>query len=32
MPSDWWHVLGLLTTLLLVPWIMRFPPHHPNQD
>ena len=32
MPSDWWHVLGLLTTLLLVPWILLFPTDHSNQD
>ena len=32
MPSDWWHVLGLLTTLLLVPWILLFPTDHPDQD
>ena len=32
MPSSWWHILGLLTTLLLVPWILLFPTDHPNQD
>jgi Flp pilus assembly protein TadB len=25
LPSTWWGVLGLLTTLLLVPWILLFP-------
>ena len=25
LPPTWWGVLGLLTTLLLVPWILLFP-------
>jgi hypothetical protein len=25
LPSDSWIVLGLLTTVLLVPWILLFP-------
>jgi Flp pilus assembly protein TadB len=32
LPSTWWGVLGLLTTLLLVPWILLFPTHHSNRD
>ncbi len=32
VPADWWTALGLLTTLLLVPWILLFPTDHPNQD
>jgi hypothetical protein len=32
LPGDWWSALCLLTTLLLVPWILLFPTDHPNQD
>ena len=32
VPAGWWTALGLLTTLLLVPWILLFPTDHPNQD
>jgi hypothetical protein len=32
VPRDWWGALCLLTTLLLVPWILLFPTDHPNQD
>ena len=32
VPAGWWTALGLLTTLLLVPWILLFPTNHPNQD
>ena len=32
LPADWWSALCLLTTLLLVPWILLFPGDHPNQD
>ena len=32
LPGDWWSALCLLTTLLLVPWILLFPSDHPNQD
>jgi peptidoglycan/LPS O-acetylase OafA/YrhL len=32
VPADWWGALGLLATLLLVPWILLFPSDHPNQD
>ena len=31
MPPSWWHVLGLLTALLLVPWILLFPSDHPTR-
>ena len=31
IPPAWWAALGLLTTLLLVPWILLFPTDHPNQ-
>ena len=26
LPSDSWIIMGLLTTVLLVPWILLFPP------
>jgi len=32
VPSGWWGSLGVLTTVLLVPWILLFPTDHPNQD
>ena len=32
MPTSWWHVLGLLTALLLIPWILLFPTDHPNRS
>ena len=32
IPPAWWGVLGLLTTSLLVPWILLFPADHPNKD
>jgi Flp pilus assembly protein TadB len=32
IPPAWWSVLGLLSTVLLVPWILLFPTDHPNQD
>ena len=31
LPSSGWQVLGLLTALLLVPWILFFPTSHPHQ-
>jgi hypothetical protein len=31
-PPDWRHVLGLLTALLLVPWILLLHTGRPNQD
>ena len=31
LPPTWWGVLGLLTTLLLVPWILLFPPTAPTE-
>ena len=32
VPGDWWGALGLLTTLLLVPWILLFPGGQPNRE
>ena len=32
IPADWWGSLGLVATLLLVPWILLFPSDHPDQD
>ena len=32
IPPAWWGVLGLLSIVLLVPWIVLFPTDHPNQD
>jgi hypothetical protein len=32
MPPDWRHVLGLLTILLLVPWILLLHTGLPDQD
>jgi hypothetical protein len=31
-PPDWRHVLGLLTALLLVPWILLLHTGRPNQE
>jgi hypothetical protein len=31
-PPDWRHVLGLLTALLLVPWILLLHTGRPYQD
>ena len=32
LPPTWWGVLGLLTTLLLVPWILLFPTNRSHRD
>jgi len=32
LPPTWWGVLGLLTTLLLVPWILLFPTNRSHTD
>ena len=32
VPPSWWGALGLLATLLLVPWILLFPSGHPDHD
>jgi hypothetical protein len=32
MPPEWRHVFGLLTTLLLVPWILLLHTGRPKQD
>lgn len=32
LPPTWWAVLGLLTTLLLVPWILLFPADRSHRD
>jgi hypothetical protein len=32
IPPDWRHVLGLLTTVLLVPWILLLHTGRPHQD
>jgi Flp pilus assembly protein TadB len=32
LPPTWWGALGLLTTLLLVPWILLFPTNRSHRD
>ena len=32
LPPTWWGVLGLLTALLLVPWILFFPTNRFHRD
>jgi Flp pilus assembly protein TadB len=32
LPPTWWAVLGLLTTVLLVPWILLFPADRSHRD
>ena len=32
LPPTWWGVLGLLTIVLLVPWILLFPTNRSHRD
>ena len=32
LPPTWWGILGLLTTVLLVPWILLFPTNRSHRD
>jgi hypothetical protein len=32
VPAGWWSALGLLTTLLPVPWISLFSSDRPNHN